>query len=386
MKWLQQNPALKFVLLIGVGSFFADFAYEGSRSITGPFLAVLGASGAVVGTVAGFGELSGYGLRIFSGIFSDRTRKFWPITIIGYFIQLSSIPLLAFAHTWPQAAVLIITERIGRAIRTPPRDVMLSHAVKHMGYGWGFGLHEAMDQFGALVGPLVVALILSLRRQYRQAFALLLIPAAITFALVLLARFLYPKPEDLEIQDRTIHTSGLPTRFWTYLVGAALVAAGFADFSLIAFHFQKSAIVPAEWIPVFYSVAMAVSGLGSLVFGRWFDRRGLTVLVPLTIISAAFAALVFLGGFWLGLIGVALWGLGMGVHESIIPAAVATMASANRRASAYGIFTAAYGIAWFLGSVILGVLYDRSPVAAVAFCIIAELLAIPFFVRVARQQ
>ena len=381
---MRLNPALKFVLLIGIGSFFADFTYEGSRSITGPFLAVLGASGAIVGTVAGFGELAGYGLRIFSGIFSDRTRQFWPITLIGYAIQLSSIPLLAFSKTWPEAAALIVAERVGRAIRTPPRDVMLSHAVKHMGYGWGFGLHEAMDQAGALVGPLVVALILTGRGQYRQAFALLLVPAVITYGLVLLARFLYPNPEGVGLQDRTIHPLGFSRCFWTYLIGAALVAAGFADWALIAFHFQKTGAVPSSWIPVFYAIAMAVGGAGSLVFGRWFDRAGIRVLIPLTVVSSLFALFVFFGGFWTILIGAALWGLGMGVHESIIPAVVAQMVPVTRRASAYGLFTATYGVAWFAGSAILGALYDRSLTAAVAFCIAIELLAIPFFWRVAR--
>jgi MFS family permease len=382
----QHKKALKFVLMIGVVSFFADFTYEGSRSITGPFLLMLGASGAVVSMAAGFGELLGYGLRFFSGRLSERTGEFWPITIIGYLVQMTAVPLLALAGSWQIAVGLILLERIGKAIRNPPRDVMLSHAAKQMGMGWGFGVHEALDQFGALFGPLLVALILARRGDYRLAFGTLLVPAFMTIILLLVARFLYPRPEDLEARNQNLQTKGLSHSFWIYLIGAALVAAGFVDFQLLAYHFVKAGVAPKTWIPIFYSVAMAVSGAGSLVFGKLFDRFGIGVLVPLTLISVFAAPLVFLGGFWLALIGTALWGMGMGVHESIIPAAVATIVPADRRPSAYGLFTGTYGISWFLGSAIIGVLYDRSIPAVIAFSVIAELAAIPLFLKVRAQQ
>jgi len=381
-----KNRAVHFVLVIGIVSFFADFAYEGARSITGPYLAILGASATLVGVIAGLGELLGYGLRLVSGPLSERTGKFWPITLVGYFVQMSAVPLLALAPNWQIAGLLIVTERVGKAIRNPPRDVMLSHAAKHMGYGWGFGLHEALDQAGALCGPLVVAAVLASRGNYRVAFAALLIPTLITLALIIVARIVYPRPEDLEVSTHSIESGGLPRRFWIYLVGASLVAAGFADFALIAYHFQKSAAVPAIWVPILYSIAMAVSGAGSLVFGRMFDRFGMWVLIPATVISAASAPLLFLGGFRLALAGAALWGLGMGVHESIIPAAVATMVPQQRRPSAYGIFTAAYGIFWFVGSVVIGRLYEVSMVALIAFSMATQLIAIPLFIAVREKR
>jgi len=377
-----KNRAFKFVILIGVVSLFADFVYEGARSVNGPYLAILGASGTLVGIIAGLGELLGYGLRLVSGPVSERTRQFWLITIFGYVIQMAAVPLLAWAPNWQVAGLLIVLERVGKAIRNPPRDVMLSHASKDIGLGFGFGLHEAMDQAGALIGPLVVAFILARHGTYRQAFAVLLIPAILTLCFLVLARILYPTPEDLELKHTARSKAALPRVFWIYMAGAALVAAGFADFSLVAFHFQKASIVPNLWIPIFYSVAMASSGLGSLVFGRLFDRRGIGILVPLTVISAASAPLVFLGGFWLSLAGVALWGLGMGVHESIIPAAVATMIPQQRRASAYGIFTGVYGVSWFLGSVVIGRLYDVSLSALLVFSVAAQLVAIPIFIMV----
>ena len=380
-----KTTALKFVLLIGVMSLFADFTYEGSRSIIGPYLALLGASAAAVGIVTGLGELLGYGLRLVSGRLSDQSGKYWPITIFGYIVQMASVPLLALAGNWPVAALLIILERVGKATRNPPRDVMLSHAAREMGYGWGFGVHEALDQFGALLGPLAVAAVLALGGEYRIAFAVLLIPALVTLSILLVARLTYPRPEEMETSLPDVRTTGLPRVFWLYLAGAMLVAAGFADFPLIAYHFAQASSVPGIWIPVFYAVAMGVSGIGSLVFGRLFDRVGIAVLLPLTLLSALFAPLAFLGGFWVALIGVALWGLGMGVHESIIPAAVAQMVPVQRRASAYGLFTAGYGVFWFLGSAALGILYGVSLPALIAFSLVTELAAIPLFLVVRRQ-
>ena len=380
------SPALRFVLLVGVMSFFADFTYEGSRSVIGPYLGTLGAGALAISVISGLGEFLGYGLRLFSGRGADRAGRYWPITIGGYVVQMAAVPLLALAGNWEVAALLIIAERVGKATRNPPRDAMLSHAAREMGYGWGFGVHEALDQFGAMFGPLLVALILAVsQHDYQLAFAALAVPGVITLSLVLVARRFFPRPQDLSAGPAEVSTSGLPRTFWVYLAGAALVAAGFADFPLIAFHFQQAHTVSAPVVPVFYAVAMAVSGTGSLIFGRLFDRAGIGVLIPLTIAAAAYAPLVFLGGVWAGLAGVALWGLGMGVQESIIPAAVAPMVAPGRRASAYGLFTGVYGTAWVLGSVVIGVLFDVSLGAVTAFAVAAQLAALPLILQVRRR-
>jgi MFS family permease len=380
------SPALKFVLMVGIMSFFADFTYEGSRSITGPYLGLLGAGAFTISVVSGAGEFIGYNIRLFSGRGADRTGKYWPITIGGYVLQMSVVPLLALAGNWQVAAILIIAERIGKGIRNPPRDAMLSHAARDIGYGWAFGVHEALDQFGALFGPLLVALVLTVsHHDYKTAFAVLAVPAAIMLSLLAVARLLYPRPQDLAAGPAPATTGALPRVFWIYVGGAALAAAGFADFPLIAYHFQHAGTVSPALTPVFYAVAMAVSGIGSLVLGRVFDRAGIGVLIPLTVVAAAYAPLAFLGGFWAILVGVSLWGLGMGVQESLIPAAVAPMVSPDRRAFAYGLFTGIYGTAWVLGSIVIGVLVTVSLDGLVAFCVVSELAAIPLILLVRKR-
>lgn len=375
------SGALRFVVAFGVVSLFADMTYEGMRSISGPYLAVLGATGAAVGMVAGIGELLGYTLRLASGSLADRSRWYWPITIVGYVVQMAAVPALALIGTWPAAAALIILERVGKATRNPPRDVMLSQAGESIGHGWAFGLHEALDQIGAALGPLLAALVLARRHDYHAAFAWLAVPATITVLLVLSVRLRYPSAgravmQADSLQAADVKSSGLPSAFWWYCAGAALIAFGFADYALISYHFALAHLMSPASVPVLYAVAMGTSGLGSLVAGRWFDRRGLLMLLPSTLLIAAYAPLVFLGDFWAALGGMVLWGIGLGVHETVIAAAIARMVPAHRRARAYGLFTAIFGVAWFAGSAILGSLYDHSVGATVAVAALTQILAL----------
>ena len=382
---ISKATALKFVILLGVVSLFADMTYEGARSITGPYLAILGASGTVVGVVAGFGELIGYGLRLVSGYIGDRTGKYWAVTLFGYFVNLLAVPLLALAGRWEIAAVLMITERMGKAIRNPSRDAMLSHATQSIGRGWGFGLHEAMDQIGAILGPLIVAAVLYLNGGYRISFAILLIPALLALAVLLVARAFYPRPRDLEVASRELRTGGFSRIFWLYLAAVSLIAAGYADFPLIAYHFGKLSVVTKVWIPIFYAVAMGVDALSALFFGRLFDRVGLSILIVVSLLSSLFAPLVFLGGFYFALVGMALWGVGMGAQESIMRAAIAEMVPMNKRSTAYGIFNAGFGLFWFLGSALMGILYDVSISSLIIFSVVMQLASIPFFISIRKK-
>jgi len=282
-----KKSGLAFIIAFGVVSLFADMAYEGMRGISGPFLASLGASGAAVGAIAGTGELFGYLLRLGSGRLVERTRLYWPIALAGYAIQMAAVPALALAGNWWAAALFIILERTGKAVRNPAANTMMSRAGEHIGQGWAFGLHEAMDQTGAMGGPLIAALVLALHHDYRTAFLWLGVPAILTIISVLTVRFRFPYAGHVALPDKDAAPgSALSPAFWFYAVAAAFVAFGFADYPLIAFHFAKANIVSPAVIPVFYASAMGASGLGSLIFGRWFDKSGLGVLIPGLIIGA----------------------------------------------------------------------------------------------------
>lgn len=383
---LPTRHAMRFVVLLGIVSLFADMTYEGARSVAGPFLGILGASATVIGIVSGLGELAGYGLRYISGALSDRTQRYWTITLIGYALNLLAVPLLALAGNWPMAAALLILERTGKAIRTPARDAMLSHASHSIGRGWGFGLHQALDQTGALIGPLIVAGVLALRGQYQIAFGWLTIPAVLSLATLLTARRTYPNPKELEITTRLQHVEQTTRWFWLYAIGGALIALGYADYPLMAFHLARTGSMTAAAIPLVYALAMLAEGFTGLAFGKWFDRTGLSVVVVGVVISTAFVPLVFLTRGSLAVVGVVLWGIGLGVQGSILRAGLASLVPSERRGSAYGLFDTVFGVAWFAGSSLMGILYDHAIIALVAFGVVAELAAIPFLLRVARYQ
>ena len=384
-KDLTKAAAWRFIILVGVISLFSDMTYEGARSISGPFLGQLKASALVVGVVAGLGEFLGYTLRLASGYLTDRLGRYWLITFAGYALNLLAIPLLALAGSWEIAAMLLMLERIGKAVRTPARDAMLSHATASVGRGWGFGFHEAMDQIGAVIGPLLVAAVLYYRGGYREGFAVLLLPAVLALVVITLAARLYPHPQHLEVSAPTLETAGFTRPYWLYIIAVGLLGAGYADFPLIAYHFNKTALLPAGWIPLFYATAMGVDAVAALVLGRLFDRLGMPVIMGTAALSAFLAPLVFLGGWGLALTGMVLWGIGMGALESIIKAALAEMVPRDRRATGFGLFNTGFGLFWLLGSALMGFLYDFSLGALVAFSVTVQLLAIPFFLAVSKQ-
>jgi len=382
---LPRTRAVTFIILLGAISLFADMTYEGARSITGPYLGALGVTATTIGIVAGLGELVGYAVRLGSGYLADASGRYWAVTIFGYVLNLFAVPLLALAGNWQIAVVLIIAERMGRAVRSPPRDAMLSHAAGQTGLGWGFGLHQALDQTGAVVGPLLVSGLLFLGHDFRAAFAVLLAPAVVSISLVLAARLSFPQPRDFELAPPPLDTTGLAPSFRVYLVAVALIAAGYADFALIAYHFGKASVMPATWIPIVYAVAMAVDGAAGLALGSLFDRIGLRAMILATLVSAAAAPLVFLGGFAAAVLGMACWGIGTGAQESVMRATVSQLAPQHRRATAFGIFNAVYGVAWFAGSVLLGVLYDLSIVTVAMVSMALQALAVPVLLWLVRR-
>lgn len=383
---ISKGSAIKFVVLLGLVSLFADLTYEGARSISGQYLAILGASGFVTGVVAGFGELIGYGFRLVSGYISDKSGKYWLLTIVGYCINLLAVPLLALAGNWQLAASLMVLERFGKAIRSPAKDAMLSFATKEMGRGWGFGLHEALDQIGAISGPLVVSFILYYKSSYELSFGILLIPAICALSVLACARLLYPHPQSLEVENPSLNPEGFSKTYWLYIAAVCCVAAGYVDFPLIAFHLKKTSDISDAWIPVLFSIAMGTDGIAALIFGKLYDTKGFPVLIFGTLLASFFAPLVFMDNFSVVLMGMILWGIGLGLQESIMRAVVGDLVRMDKRGTGYGLLNIWFGIFWFLGSALMGLLYDVSLPSLIIFSLGIQLAAIPLLFAANRSK
>ncbi len=369
-----------FIVLMGLVSLFADMTYEGARSTIGPFLQILGASGFVVSMVAGLGEFVSVTLRMVFGYWSDKTRWYWGFTILGYALNLFAVPLLALAGHWEVAVGLVIAERLGKAVRSPAKDVLLSGATRSVGSGWGFGLHEAMDQIGAVSGPLILAGILFVNDNYRQGYAVLLFPALIAFTLLIIGRWLFPNPQQFEKETpRRGKKNTLPFTFKHFLVAAVFLGAGFVDFPLVAYHMKTQAVVRDAWIPVVYALAMGVDAVAALGLGRWYDRAGIKVMVVAAVLSAIAPLFLFqANATWL-LMGVLPWGVAMGARESILKAVVSDLVPPEKRGTAFGLFNGIFGLAWFAGSALIGILYETQIVLMIGVAVGLQLIAAGFF-------
>ncbi|KHL04277.1 hypothetical protein LK10_06625 [Sinomonas humi] len=381
------------MLAFGLVSMLADVVYEGARSITGPFLATLGASGALVGFVTGFGEAVSLVLRLGTGPLADRTRRYWPLTIAGYLVTIVAVPLMALAQTLWQASLLVVAERFGKAVRTPARDTMLSHAGTVVGQGKAFAVHEALDQSGAFVGPLLVALMVAVSG-FQAGFAILAIPGVLAVIAVLWVRRAVPSPERYD-RDHPQGAAGgpkptegavrLPRTFWWYSTFTAASMLGFATFAVISYHLEVRSVLPGPLIPVAYAVAMGAAALAALGSGALYDRLGLGGLLIALPLAAAVPFLSFSTEVALVWVGAAVWGAAMGMHESTLRAAVADLVPSAHRGTAYGTFTAIYGLAWLAGSTIIGALYEVSIPAVVVFTLATQALALALMIPLLRE-
>lgn len=385
------SRAMLFILLFGIVSMFSDMTKESAESIRGAFLSLMGASAATIGLVSGLGELVGYSLRFVSGRFADRTRKYWPIVIVGYCLELITIPALAFVgeNGWVAACILLVVQKFGKAIKKPAKDTVVSFAASQEGAGKAFGLQELLDQFGAVLGPLLLYAIMLFKtdgstfERYSFCFLALAVPAVVTLILLVVTRLHFPNPEQFEPDAREYVPLRAGKCFVLYIIGISLFAFGFLDYSLVAMHVNRaySGLISADVLPLLYSAAMFVDAAAALLFGYLYDRWGMKVLVISAVIAAPFSFLVFLGHSVPSLIaGVVMWGVGMGAQESILKAAVTDMTPKSGRASGFGVFSLAFGLAWFLGSWCLGALYDINLPLMAAVSAACQLLAIPFYI------
>lgn len=359
-----------FVVAFGVVSLLADMVYEGARSIVGPYLATLGASATLVGLVAGAGEFIGYGLRVATGYFVGRTGRYWTWTILGYALTVLSVPAIGLTGLLVPAILLYGGERLGKAVRSPAKDTLLSFASSRTGRGQAFGVHQALDQTGALLGPLLLAGVLAWREDdYRLAFGILVVPGLLVLALLGWLCRRVPDPwayEEIEAEPRRTASSAenpladgerLPARFWQYAAVVAVLSFGVAPFPLLAFHAQTRHLLSADQIPLLFAAAMAVDGVSGLVVGRIYDRRGALVLlaVPLAGAAAAVAFTTHVGWLWAG---VGIWGIVNGVLDSTVKAVVTELVPATRRAAGFGWLALVRGLGLLAAGALLGAAYD----------------------------
>ena len=395
------SQAMLFIILFGIVSLFSDMTHEGASSIRGAYLSLLGASAATIGFVSGLGELIGYSMRYVFGKLTDKTKQYWPMTIAGYVLDIAAVPALALLdeHGWIAACALLIIQRMGKAIKKPAKDTIMSFAASQEGVGKSFGIQEVLDQIGAFLGPVLLYLVMLFKTDgttfeiYSTCFAVLAIPGAITLVLLIITRCKFPNPEHFEPEPKEYIPFKLKKEFILYIAGISLFAFGFIDYSIIIMHVSRSysqlsaglsetsSLVSTGTLPLLYAGAMLVDAVAALIFGLMYDKKGVKALVWSTLISAPFAVFVFaFDSVPMLLIGVALWGVGMGAQESILKAAVTGMVPKASRATGYGIFECSFGVFWFLGSWLMGVLYDVNIPVMITVSVVAQLAAIPLYI------
>lgn len=379
------SPAFRFILIMGLVNLFGDMTYEGGGSINGPFLGMLGASAATISIIAGTGEFLGYSLRSVAGYVADRTGRYWAVSFVGYAINLLAVPAMALAASWQLAALFVLAERVGRAIRKPTVESMLSYTTGKFGTGWVFALNTAMDETGATIGPLVVAAVLFFKGSYQMAYALLLVSSLLALGSLVAARLSFPVPARLQ-QGRTAPERRFTPAYWLYMAASSCFAAGLMSYELISYYLTQARVISPGWMPVALAFATGCGVVANLVLGRLHDRFGLKVTLAAVVLSALFTPLVFTGSLAAVLIAMPLWGIGYAIQDTLFKAIVADVLPEHKRGLAFGLFYTGYGCGWLVGSIAVGLLYEKSHLGVIAFAVAAQLLSLPFFVLAGRHQ
>jgi MFS family permease len=350
------------VVWLGVVSLLVDLVYEGARSITGPFLASLGASALTVGLVTGAGEAAALGFRLFSGPGVDRSGRYWRWMVLGYALTALCVPLMALAPALGAAGLvfgssMVLLERTGKAVRSPAKSVLLAVAARNVGRGRGFGVHKALDQTGAFLGPLLVAAVIALSGHQWPGLLVLAAPGAVALGVLAWMHGHVGDPPRAP-RARDVPLESLPRTFYLYAVACALTTVGLMTFGVIAYHLVNEHLVTAAVVPVVYAAAMAAEAVASLATGFAFDRVGGRTLLVLPVVVAAVPVLVFTDRVGVVLVGVLVWGTATGVQDSTVKALVAELVPAARLATAYGAFAAFQALAALAGGGVAGWLYD----------------------------
>lgn len=383
-----ERRLLTVFILLGLVSLFADMTYEGARGVSGAYLEVLKGTAVIAGAVT-VGEFLGYIIRFFSGYIADKLRKssaLWGLTIAGYVINLVAVPMLALSGRWEVALTLLYLERVGKGLRAPARDVILSEVVEGIGKGRGFGLHEVMDQIGAFAGPLLVAWVLSFSGDdYSLAFASLAFPAVASLACLIIAFRKYPTVKTVTAKKPVVGRR-LGKKFDLFSTSLALMTAGYIAWSLISYHVKESGLLSDPEISLLYAIAMGVDALVALPVGMLYDKAGLKSLLLTPLLALTIPPLLLTGSRISIYAMAVVWGAVMAIYETNMRAAIPDLVDPSRRAFAYGTYGVIYGSAWMLGSIIAGIIYTLSPTYLILYSAVMEIASLLAMIPLLRSR
>ena len=401
----RSSPALTIVLLFGVISMLGDLVHESARSVNGQYLSLVGLSATQVGLVFGLGEFLGYALRLLSGAWLDKSKRYWLFLFIGYGVHLV-IPLMGLTTSWGWLYTFILLERIGKALRSPAKDTILSAVAENqIGLGYAFGIQEALDQLGAFLGPLIFTALFyfvgsSGLEVFQLGYQLLVIPFIILMVVLALVHRKFVREELTPEVDTTQKPPRLQPIFWIYSAFTFFVAFGLINFSLIGYHLKTQQIVSDGMVPILYAVAMAVDALVAIFIGKGYDRLkrqlrhktgGVLILLIVPLLTAFVPLLTLSHSVSMLWIGMVLMGVVLGAHETVMRSAIADITPFSKRGIGFGIFNTVYGLSLLLGSLLMGWLYDleQQPII-VAMTIISEGAAVALYVvlykRIQRER
>ncbi len=391
------TPVVTVIIIFGIISLLGDMVYEAARGANSQYFNLLNINAAQVGLVFGIGEFLGYMLRLFSGIISDKSGKYWLFIFIGYGM-LIVIPLMGFTKNWNILVVLILLERIGKSLRSPAKDTIVSGVAENqVGIGFAFGLQEALDQIGAFLGPLIFTLVFYLAGKdgisvYQLGYKVLVIPFIllmffVTFAYRKIEReHLVPSLDAKEFQNEKLG----PT-FWAYTAFTFFCTLGFVNFSTVGFHLKANNLMSDGNITLLYAIAMIVDALTALIVGRAYDSQkkktgrktgGLLVLALIPFITFLLPFLTLSYSTTLIIAGMVIFGIVMGTHETIMRSAIADIAPFHKRGTSYGVFNTGYGLALLGGSSLMGWFYNLDKIGLIiGLTCLSEFIAILFYVK-----
>jgi MFS family permease len=372
-------------ILLSLVSLFADMSYEGARSVAGAYMSYLGAPAIIAGAL-GIGEFLSYISRALSGFLVNikhSVRAIWSLIIIGYIVNLGVIPFLALTGKWELAFLILLLERIGKGLRVPPRDIVLSEVTVPIGRGKGFGLHELMDQIGAVAGPLLISYTIA-RHGYGTGFLTLGIPSILAVALVVVAAALYIKHKSSwkTVAKKTLYTQ----RFTLFLIAVFFMNLGFLHWFLAGYHLSKTGLITAPGIALLYTVAMLTDALLALPLGYLFDKIGEKIITasPILALSSSLVIL-FSSNVTLIMIGVVLWGIYMAYTEVVLRAVIPSLVS-GEISSAYGRYYIVQALGWGSGSLMIGTLYAYNKIMLIPSILGAEIASFAFITILSRES